>query len=89
MEIKDLIKTRRLQRGMTMRELAEKIGVSEATVSRWEAGHIKGWRWDRAKAISDARHCYKKYIIKYIKIQNFFIKSLAICVHICYSIDTS
>lgn len=54
MEIKDLIKTRRLQRGMTMRELAEKIGVSEATVSRWEAGHIKGWRWDRAKAISDA-----------------------------------
>ena len=34
MEIKDLIKTRRLQRGMTMRELAEKIGVSEATVSR-------------------------------------------------------
>lgn len=26
MEIKDLIKTRRLQRGMTMRELAEKIG---------------------------------------------------------------
>lgn len=32
MEIKDLIKTRRLQRGMTMRELAEKIGVSEATV---------------------------------------------------------
>lgn len=35
------------------------------------------------------RHCYKKYIIKYIKIQNFFIKSLAICVPICYSIDTS
>jgi repressor LexA len=54
MEIKDLIKTRRLQRGMTMRELAEKIGVSEATVSRWEDGKIKSWRWDRAKAISEA-----------------------------------
>ena len=29
------------------------------------------------------------YVLKYTKIQNFFMKSLAICVPICYSIDTS
>lgn len=40
MEIKDIIKQKRTENGLTMKELAQKVGVSEATVSRWESGNL-------------------------------------------------
>lgn len=40
MEIKDIIKTRRKELGLTQRQVADRVGVSEATVSRWESGEI-------------------------------------------------
>lgn len=40
MLVKDLIKEKRLQHGLTMKELANKVGVSESTVSRWESGEV-------------------------------------------------
>lgn len=36
----NIIKKLRKQNGLTMRELAGKIGVSEGTISRWESGEI-------------------------------------------------
>ena len=39
-DIKQVIKQHRLQAGITMKELADLVGVSEATVSRWESGDI-------------------------------------------------
>ena len=40
MSVKDLIKEKRILLGMTMKEVADKVGVSEATISRWESGEI-------------------------------------------------
>lgn len=40
MGTKDIIKQRRQALGLTMKELAQKVGVSEATISRWESGNI-------------------------------------------------
>ena len=40
MQTNDLIKMRRLELDMTMKELAKKVGVSEGTISRWESGDI-------------------------------------------------
>lgn len=40
MEIKDIIRSRRKEMGLTMKELADRVGVSEGTISRWESGHI-------------------------------------------------
>ena len=34
MEIKDLLKSRRLEKGLTMKEVADAVGVSEGTISR-------------------------------------------------------
>ena len=34
-----LIKTLRIEKGITQKELAEKIQVSNATVSKWENAH--------------------------------------------------
>ena len=41
------LKARRLELGLTMLEVAKAIGVSEATVSRYESGNIKNMRRDR------------------------------------------
>ena len=45
MEVKDIIRQRRIELNMTMRELADAVGVSEGTISRWEItpGVIMGW----------------------------------------------
>ena len=54
MEIKALIHNKRKERGMTMKELAKRVGVSEATISRWESGAIDNMKRDKIAALSDA-----------------------------------
>lgn len=41
------LKARRQELGLTMLEVANAVGVSEATVSRYESGNIKNMRRDR------------------------------------------
>ena len=53
MKTNDLIKMRRLELDMTMKELAQKVGVSEGTVSRWESGNINNMRRDRIAKLSE------------------------------------
>lgn len=53
MEIKDIIRNRRIQRGMTMKQLADAIGVSEGTVSRWESGNIENMKRDKISKLSN------------------------------------
>lgn len=47
MEVKDIIKKRRRELGLTIADVAAACGVSEATVSRWESGHIANMRRSR------------------------------------------
>ena len=54
MEIKDIIKQKRLERGYTMKELANKVGVSEATVSRWESGNLATMKHTKIMLLSNA-----------------------------------
>ena len=54
MEIKDLLRTKRIEKGLTMKELADRVGVSEGTISRWESGEIASMKLDRIFAIADA-----------------------------------
>lgn len=41
------LKQRRLELGLTMLEVAERVGVSEATISRYESGNIRNMRRER------------------------------------------
>ena len=50
--IQYLLKTRRKELGLTMKEVAKEVGVSEATVSRWESGNIANMGRDKIYALS-------------------------------------
>ena len=39
---------------MTLKEVADAVGVSEATVSRWESGDIENMKRDKIKKLADA-----------------------------------
>lgn len=54
MTVKDIIKSRRIELGLTMKDVAEKVGVSEATVSRWESGDIENMRRDKIMSLAKA-----------------------------------
>ena len=52
MKANEVIKLKRKEKGMTLRELAEKVGVSEGTVSRWESGDIRSMKHPNIEALS-------------------------------------
>ena len=41
------LRQRRKELGLTMKQVADAVGVSEATISRYESGDIKNMRRDR------------------------------------------
>ena len=47
---------KRLELGMTMKEVADKVGVSEATISRWESGEIENMRRGAISSLAKALH---------------------------------
>lgn len=53
-QINTLLKDRRLELGLTMLEVAQRVGVSEGTVSRWESGDIANMRRDKIVALATA-----------------------------------
>ena len=68
-----LLKDRRNELALTQRQVANQVGVTEATVSRWESGDIDNMRRDKIAScanalrvspllimgIDDAEHFYK------------------------------
>lgn len=54
MEIKDLIKLRRQELGLTYEELGKLVGVGKSTVRKWETGMIENMRRDNIVSLSKA-----------------------------------
>lgn len=54
MEVKDIIKKRRVELGLTIADIADACGVSEATVSRWENGRIANMKRSRIADLAKA-----------------------------------
>lgn len=52
MDLRDILRNRRLELGLTMKQVADSVGVSEGTISKWESGNISSMRLDKAFAIS-------------------------------------
>lgn len=52
MLIQDIIKNRRNELDLTMKQVADSVGVSEGTVSRWESGDISNMKRDKIYKLS-------------------------------------
>ncbi|WP_196599808.1 helix-turn-helix domain-containing protein [Pectinatus frisingensis] len=52
--VKNVIKNRRCELGLTMKELAIRVGVSEGTISRWESGEISNMRRSAIVKLAEA-----------------------------------
>ncbi|WP_262432529.1 helix-turn-helix domain-containing protein [Qingrenia yutianensis] len=63
MDINEKIKNRRIELGLTMLEVAKKVGVSEATVSRWESGDIANMRRDKIVLLANALQVPPSFIM--------------------------
>lgn len=63
MAVNDRLKQRRIFLGLTMAEVARVVGVSEATVCRWESGNISNMRRDRIALYAEALQTTPAYIM--------------------------
>lgn len=62
-DIKERIKNRRLELGLTLEEVARKVGVSKPTVLRWESGDIANMRSDKISKLADALLTTPSYLM--------------------------
>lgn len=53
MSISKVLKQRRKELDLTLAEIGKRVGVSEATVQRWESGNIKNLRHDRIGRLAE------------------------------------
>ena len=54
MDIKIFLKQRRKELRLTMKDVADKVGVSESTISRWESGAISNMTRTNISALATA-----------------------------------
>ncbi len=57
------LKKRRRQLGLTLAQVAEEIGVKEATVQRYESGAIQNIKYKTILKLSDTLKCSPSYLL--------------------------
>lgn len=53
MDVGQIIKAKRLEKGMTQEALAEKVGVKKSAVAKWENGRVSDIKRSNLKNLSD------------------------------------
>lgn len=66
LEFKDLVYRRRKELELTMEEVARKVGVSKATVQRWESGEIANIRRDKITLLAEALKTTPAYLMGWV-----------------------
>ena len=52
-ELSTVLRQRRQELGLTLAQIADKMGVAEATVQRWESGNIKTVRHEKIGRLAE------------------------------------
>lgn len=63
MEVNERIKQRRLELGLSIREVAARMNVSPSTVLRYESTTIKNMGIDKINSIAAALNCTPEYLM--------------------------
>lgn len=63
MEVQDIIKQRRLELGLSIRKVAQELGVAPSTVSRYESSDIRNMGIDKIEALARILHCTPVYLL--------------------------
>lgn len=63
MEMKEVIRTRRKSLGLTLEDVAIRVGVSRATVQRWETGVLQNPGRDKIAALAAALQVSPGYLL--------------------------
>ena len=70
MNIKDIIKIKREEKGYSLKELGNLIGVSESTISRWESGIIANMTHTNIVKISKVLDILPEVLLEYDTVNN-------------------
>ena len=76
MKTNELIKQRRKELRLTMRDVAECVGVSEATVSRWESGDIANMGRDKIASLAKVLKISPSIIAGYANTETIDLSSI-------------
>lgn len=57
------IKELRIKRGLTLKQVADRLGVSEGTVQRYESGAINNLKYDTIVALANIFRCTPSYLM--------------------------
>lgn len=63
MNLQEKLKQLRLEKGMTLEEVGNKVGVGKSTVRKWESGDIKNMRRDKISLLADALGVSPAYLM--------------------------
>lgn len=63
MDTYKIIKNRRLELGLTLKDVAKALGVAESTVSRYESSNIQNMGIDKIEALSKVLRCSPVYLM--------------------------
>lgn len=66
MEMHNIIKARRRELGLTLDDVARLVGVSKATVQRWEKGIIKNLKRDKIARLASALLVAPEYLLGWV-----------------------
>lgn len=70
-----IIKNRRLELGLTLEDVANALGVSEATVQRYESGDIKNIKHDTIAHLAEILKCSPSYLMGWEDDKSDFVLS--------------
>jgi Predicted transcriptional regulator len=61
--LNDRIREMRIKRGYTLAYVAEKLGIKEATMQRYESGEIKNIKHETITSLSEILNCSPSYLM--------------------------
>lgn len=78
MSLKDNIRTKRLEKKITLEELANRVGTTKQTIQKYESGVISNIPLDKIEKLAEALDCSPAFLVGWKKDcdkdENLFLK---------------